>query len=78
MKVTIKGKTTNFDVDTMCKLSLDEFNKFCLGLSTFKQLSPKERKASIKKAYGNIKGDVKKVKGVKSVQDLSRGNKRGD
>lgn len=66
MKVTIKGKTTNFDVKAVSKLSIKEFEQFCLGLSTFKQLAPKERNKKIKEVYGKLRPNVKQVQKPKS------------
>lgn len=60
MKVVIKGKTTDFDVESMSKLSEKEFEALCLTLSTFKQIEPKFRDAKIKEVYGNIKADAAK------------------
>lgn len=54
MKVQINGKTTNFDVKAVSKLTFDKFKEMCEGLSTFKQLVKEKRNAKIKEVYGNI------------------------
>lgn len=80
MKVQINGKTTNFDVKAVSKLTFDKFKEMCEGLSTFKQLVEKKRNAKIKEVYGNIITISKK--GRESVetdgQNLHRHNVEPD
>ena len=66
MKVHINGKTTNFDVKAVSKLTFDKFKEMCESLSTFKQLIEKKRNAKIKEVYGNIISISKK--GRKSIE----------
>lgn len=84
MKVSIKGKTTNFDVNIVSKLDYEEFEILCSEQSTFKQLPEKERIAKIKDVYENIRtakgvedGNIR-LKKSENVQFDNKGKGAGD
>ena len=74
MKFDINGYKGEFGVNVR-KLSLEKFEKLCLGLKPFKELLPKQRALAIKEAYGYIQSNVKETKGFKFVQNLSSSDK---
>ena len=68
MKVSIKGKTTNFDVNIVSKLDYEEFEILCSEQSTFKQLPEKERIAKIKELYDNLGASKERTESINRVE----------
>lgn len=81
MEVVYKGRKTVFDARACSKLNYDDFEKMCLGLSTFKLMQAKERTAKIKEVYGEfnrISGKSKETEHSKVIRGDNGGAGTGD
>jgi len=77
MTVIINGKTTTFDDKAISSLDYKEFEAMCLGMPVFKELALNERTVKIREVYGNITGNVEKVKKSGHDKDIHSSNESG-